>query len=123
MTKKGAKAGGTGTGRMLPVLALLLLGPVAHALEQPGGQPARVGVPDAPVQAIREPARPLADKTVDRIVQDIERKYRAKVQRLDRAVEDGREVLVLRLLSDERVWTVRVDAATGRELPEKGRGR
>lgn len=106
---------------MWPVLALLLA-PLAGALEHPGSLP-RLDLPDPPQQGIREPARPLADRSVDRIVQDIERKYRAKVQRLENTVEDGRKVLVLRLLSDERVWTVRVDAETGKELPEKGRGR
>ena len=44
-----------------------------------------------------------------------EAQYRARVVRTDVQDEDGRKVYVLKLLSDNgRVFTVRIDAATGR---------
>jgi hypothetical protein len=53
----------------------------------------------------------------DRVVDAIRRKYNASVVRVAELLVDGRRVYELRLLSNERVWTVRVDAETGRELP------
>jgi uncharacterized membrane protein YkoI len=50
-------------------------------------------------------------------VDAIRRKYNASVVRVAELLVDGRRVYELRLLSNERVWTVRVDAETGRELP------
>jgi len=45
-------------------------------------------------------------------------KYGAKVMRANTVVEDGRVVHYIRLISADRsrVWTVRVDAATGKEF-------
>jgi uncharacterized membrane protein YkoI len=66
---------------------------------------------------VAEPPRTPADKTVDRIIQELQKKYGAKVVRQDEREERGRKVLVFRLLSDEgRVSHVRVDAETGKEL-------
>jgi hypothetical protein len=65
-------------------------------------------------------AAPLADSDArDRIVEAIQRKYNARVVRVTESTVDGRRVYELRLLSDERVWMVRVDAETGRELTGK----
>lgn len=108
--------GATGTGRRLPVLAAVLLAPAAAT---PSQAATPVFDPDeAPVQSVREPPRPLADKAVDRIVRDVEKKNpRAKVVRQEVKEEKGRKVLVLRMLSDEgKVWNVRVDVASGKEL-------
>ncbi len=52
----------------------------------------------------------------DRIVDAIQRKYSARVVKVTESVVDGRRVYELRLLSNERVWVVRVDAESGREL-------
>jgi hypothetical protein len=71
------------------------------------------------VQAIRPPPRAMAQKSTDRIVRDIERKHKAKVVKDPEEREiDGRRVLVLRLLDDKKgkIWEVRVDAETGKEL-------
>jgi uncharacterized membrane protein YkoI len=43
-----------------------------------------------------------------------EQKFKARVVRAESQDEDGKTIYVLRLLNDSgRVWTVRVDAATG----------
>jgi hypothetical protein len=57
------------------------------------------------------------DGSRDRIVDAIQRKYHARVVKVTEIVVEGRRVYALRLLSDERVWVVRVDAETGREVP------
>jgi hypothetical protein len=107
------------TGRKLPVLALtLLLAPLAGAGESPG--PGRIFEREAaPVQGVREAPRATAGRSADRIVRDVEKKYKAKVIKdpEERQV-DGRRVLVLRLYDEKkgRVWEVRVDAETGKEL-------
>lgn len=56
-----------------------------------------------------------ADMSLDQAVAMVEKRYGARVVRADVREEDGRKVYVLRLLSDGsgRVWTVRVDAASG----------
>lgn len=52
--------------------------------------------------------------SLDQAVERAQRTYRARVIRADVADQNGRRTYVLRMLSeDSRVWTVRVDAATG----------
>jgi uncharacterized membrane protein YkoI len=92
-------------------------------VEQPAAveAPAMIGKKgkDAPpVQNIREPSRaePRA-ASVDRVIEQVERRYKAKVVRADKKRSGDRQIYELRLLSDEgRVWTVRVDAETGKEI-------
>jgi hypothetical protein len=53
--------------------------------------------------------------SLDEAVSRAEQQYRARVVRTDVQDEDGRKVYVLKLLSENgRVFTVRIDAATGR---------
>ena len=53
--------------------------------------------------------------TLDEAVSRAERQYKARVVRTEVQDEDGRKVYVLKLLSEDgRVFTVRIDAATGR---------
>jgi hypothetical protein len=53
--------------------------------------------------------------SLDEAVARAEKQYRARVVRTDVQDEDGRKVYVLKLLSEDgRVFTVRIDAATGR---------
>jgi hypothetical protein len=53
--------------------------------------------------------------SLDEAVSRAERQYNARVVRTDVQDEDGRKVYVLKLLRDDgRVFTVRVDAQTGR---------
>lgn len=105
-------------GRTLPALAAMLL--VLPASAQAPVDVAPVFRPGAaPVQGIREPARPLAGNTTDRIVRDVEAKYGAKLMKNPKEREiKGRKVLVLTLLDDKkgRVFEVRVDVETGKEL-------
>jgi hypothetical protein len=62
------------------------------------------------------PAAVLRDGiSLDEAVSRAEAQYHARVVRTDVQDEDGRKVYVLKLLSDDgRVFTVRIDAATGR---------
>jgi uncharacterized membrane protein YkoI len=63
------------------------------------------------------PAAPLADaNSRDRIVAALERRYNAKVVRIIDVTVGGRLAYDIRLLSKDRVWTVRIDAESGREL-------
>ena len=53
--------------------------------------------------------------SLDEAVRRAEAQYRARVVRTDVQDEDGRKVYVLKLLSEDgRVFTVRIDASTGR---------
>lgn len=80
----------------------------------------------SPVPAQELPAYPLVSRLIlaaagtslDDVVARIERQYRARVVRADVREEKGRKVYVLRLLDERsgRVWTVRVDAESGRVL-------
>jgi hypothetical protein len=108
-------------GRTLPALAAMLLALPAAAAQAPDGV-SPVFQPQAsppPVQGIREPVRPNAGDTTDRIVRQIEAKYDAKLMKNPKEREiKGRKVLVLTLLDDKkgRVFEVRVDVETGKEL-------
>lgn len=99
---------------MLPVLlAVLGLHATAHALDARRGPPG--GVP--PALGMREPPRLVQNASADQVIAEVERRYRARVVRVESAVVNGRRVYVLRLLSEDgRVWRVRVDADTGREM-------
>lgn len=125
MRRKATATGAMGTGRKLPVLAAVLLAPAAATPSQAAAPIFKTD--EAPVQAAREPPRvlaerlvepPVADKAVDRIVRDVEKKNPgAKVVRQEVKEEKGRRVLVLRMLSDKgKVWMVRVDMDSGKEL-------
>jgi len=104
----------------LPALVLFLsMSSLAGAMEQreiaPVFEPA-----EPPVQAAREPPRMAAGKSVDRIVQDIQKKYGAKVLKQEMVQDKERQVLRLQLYDEKkgRVWYVQVDAATGKELKD-----
>ena len=97
--------------RIAPMAILLLGMPVVQA--QPLPMAAGSG------SAYPEPNGPWAEMhdgvSLDEAVSRAERQYRARVVRTDVQDEDGRKVYVLKLLSEDgRVFTVRIDAATGR---------
>jgi uncharacterized membrane protein YkoI len=52
----------------------------------------------------------------DRIIDAIQKRYHARVVRVADTQVNGRAALELRLLSDQRVWTVIVDARSGEVL-------
>ena len=129
------------TGRILPILgvALLAAAPV-HAKDRnkrhrdrevpsqttppDGNERAPRDVPPRdvpprevpPREDLREPPRIVREVSLDRVIEQVERRHHARVVRSDTTASEGHKVYVLRLLSDEgRVWTVKVDAQTGQE--------
>lgn len=52
----------------------------------------------------------------EQIIESVQKRYNAKVVRVTAATVDGRAALRLRLLSAQRVWSVVVDAHSGRLL-------
>ena len=84
----------------------LLLGPGLGAAVPAGAMPA-----DPP------PALALADgANHDRVIESVQQRFRAKVVRVNETTVNGRPALELRLLSEQRVWNIVVDAATGQVL-------
>ncbi|MEO7773568.1 MAG: PepSY domain-containing protein [Steroidobacteraceae bacterium] len=58
-----------------------------------------------------------AGVSLDQAIQMVEQQYGAKVVRATVGEDNGRRVYVLRLVSEQgRVWTVRVDAASGQMM-------
>jgi hypothetical protein len=96
---------------ILPVgLVLLGLAPFAQAHGIAAPQPAGAAVEERALLVV-----PHDGISLDEAVSRAERQYKARVVRTDVQDEDGRKVYVLKLLSDNgRVFTVRVDAQTGR---------
>jgi hypothetical protein len=100
-----------GAGRVIvPLVALLLGSGVAPAMASvvPAAAETR---PDGSADA-----RPFADDALERIVEAVQKRYSARVVKVTEVMVDGKRAYELRLLSDQRVWTVRVDAETGQEL-------
>lgn len=61
--------------------------------------------------------RPAANQgNNDRIIDAIQKRFHARVVRVADTEVNGRAALELRLLSDQRVWTVIVDARSGEVL-------
>ena len=52
----------------------------------------------------------------ERIIESVQRRYHARVVRVTETMFDGRPALRLRLLSAQRVWSMVVDANSGRVL-------
>jgi uncharacterized membrane protein YkoI len=102
---------GSGAGRLLPALfcALLPLTAAAHSSDESKKaerQQRETQRQELPRQVI----------SLDQAIAMAEQRYKARVVRADTTDTDGRRYHVLRLLSQEgRVWTVRIDAATGQE--------
>jgi hypothetical protein len=90
----------------------------------PGGAEATVGTAGpaaaagsasgSAARAVRAVPAQSSAISLDQAVDLVQRRYGAKVVRTEVVDERGRRTYVLRLLSaDGRVWTVRVDAASG----------
>lgn len=88
---------------------------------------ARAGAPASAATApwdlsdlVDRPAHAMATGAHDgrhqAIVEQVQRRYRARVVRVTETTYNGRPALELRLLSEQRVWTVVVDAASGQVL-------
>jgi hypothetical protein len=96
---------------LLPALILAGFAPCLQAQGMPGPVLSGAGVeePDNTMEVRRDGI------SLDEAVSRAESQYHARVVRTDVVDEDGRKVYVLKLLSDGgRVFTVRIDAATGR---------
>ena len=52
----------------------------------------------------------------EQIIESVQKRYNAKVVRVTQTTVDGRPALQLRLLSAQRVWSIVVDASSGRVL-------
>lgn len=98
------------SGILPAMLVLAAFAPLTQAHSMPGPHPAGAAVADTPEIAVARDGISL-----DEAVARAERQYRARVVRTDVQDEDGRKVYVLKLLSEDgRVFTVRVDAQSGR---------
>ncbi len=65
------------------------------------------------------PARTFAggdSSSRDRIIDAIQKRYKARVVRVSETTVNGRAALELRLLSEQRVFNIVVDAASGQVL-------
>jgi hypothetical protein len=92
-------------------VGLVGFSPLTRAGSLPAFETGGSAQPDPPVQV----AEAHDGISLDEAVSRAERQYHARVVRTDVQDEDGRKVYVLKLLSDDgRVFTVRIDAATGR---------
>ena len=59
-------------------------------------------------------AAPSHQLSMDQAVKNVEQQYHARVVKAEAQRSDGRTTYVLKLLNDAgKVWTVRVDAASG----------
>ena len=86
------------------------LAPFAQAHSLPGAEAAGTAASGRVVLA-----EPRDGISLDEAVSRAERQYHARVVRTDVQDEDGRKVYVLKLLSEDgRVFTVRIDAQSGR---------
>lgn len=94
-----------GTRLLIGLLAIVMLGAAGTS------QPAEEGR-----RGERHHERTMAEGgiTIDQAIAMAEKRFKARVVRADAKNEGGRTVYVLRLLNESgRVWTVKVDAATG----------
>ena len=95
-------------GRILFCTIGLLLGPDIGS-----------AVPPLAVAGDVAPARILTggDSTSrDRVIEAVQKRYNARVVRVAETTVNGRPALELRLLSEQRVWNIVVDAASGQVL-------
>ena len=63
-------------------------------------------------------AVPVRDLSREQATQLVQQRYGARVVRTEVVEQSGREIFVFRLLSSGgKVWTVRIDAQSGAEVP------
>jgi uncharacterized membrane protein YkoI len=72
---------------------------------------------EPPLLVQRDGARTHAGKSLDRIIEAAEKRHRpARVRRVEESTVKGRLVYVLRMQKDGKVWEIKVDAETEKEL-------
>jgi uncharacterized membrane protein YkoI len=102
--------------RVGTALAVLILGLAVQAPALAKKAP-RTSSGEAPLYVEQDGARAHADKTIDRIITEAEKRHHpARVRRVEEATYKGRRVYVLRLQKDGKIWEIRVDAETEKEL-------
>jgi uncharacterized membrane protein YkoI len=57
-----------------------------------------------------------AETSLDNIVAAAEKRHQARVRKAEPTTLNGRRVYVLRLQKDGKVWEIKVDAESGKEL-------
>ena len=96
------------------VLALLLGSALAVAMPVCATVSPALAAFDDPPQAHSLAGGDGANR--DRIIDAVQKRYHARVLRVSETSANGRPALELRLLSEQRVFTVVVDAASGQVL-------
>jgi|SRR5258706_560676 len=99
------------TGWAMGLLAVLAVVAAAAAAARAGRM--------APAMPWSADARFVADDSEgqrERIIEAVQKRFNAKVVRVTDTTVNGRPALELRLLSDQRVWNLVVDAASGQIL-------
>jgi uncharacterized membrane protein YkoI len=106
------------TGVLVALCATLAVHPVAQAMElqlqRGSGKDKKLEPPPK-----REAAAPRAGLSVDRLIKQVESRYKARVVNVgkEKRTKDGRSYYEMRLLSEEnRVWNIKVDAESGKTL-------
>jgi uncharacterized membrane protein YkoI len=97
------------------VLAALLVGVGLHAPAF-AKKDTRNKAGERPPQVQPELVRPHAGTSLDKIIEAAEKRHGARVKRSEEITEKGRRIYVLRLQKDGKVWQIKVDAETGKEL-------
>lgn len=92
--------------------ALLACGLWAAAVAA-GAAPFAASAPSTPASATST-VMLRGEMSMDQAVRMVEQRYHARVVKAETQHDEGRTLYVLRLLNDAgKVWTVRVDAASG----------
>jgi len=103
--RRGYSGWATALLAVLAVVAATAAGARAERLD-----PATPGVREAGLVADD------SDSQRERIIEAVQKRFNAKVVRVTDTTVNGRPALELRLLSEQRVWNLVVDAASGQIL-------
>lgn len=105
-------------GVLVALCATLAVQPVAQAMElqlqRSSGKDKKLEPPPK-----REAAAPRPGLSVDRLIKQVQTQHKARVINVgkEKRTKDGRSYYEMRLLSEEgRVWTIKVDAESGKTL-------
>ena len=98
------------------VLAALLLSASVHTPALARKDTRHKGM-EPPLLVLLQSAQPHAAKSLDRIVAAAEKRhFPARVRRVEEATHNGRRVYVLRMQKDGKIWEIKVDAESEKEL-------
>lgn len=104
--------------RWLGALTLCALGILGAAVARAVTLSPMPSAPVLPAMRAQAASVPLHELSREQALALVQRRYAARVLRADVLDRDGRRLYVFRLLSAAgQVWTVRVDAVSGAEVP------